>query len=161
MAVGITEGETDVKNAASGVIDGVVETATSAMATFAALMSQEIDSNPVITPVLDLSNVTAGAGFIDGVLSGARGINLSTGAGGDYAQTTVPRSGRSTGEYQGTDLSGINSRLNSLSAQLNNLGNQIGNLQIVMDSGAVVGSISPGVSRNIGQKSTYNRRHNA
>ena len=161
MAVGITEGETDVKNAASGVIDGVVETTTSAMATFAALMSQEIDSNPVITPVLDLSNIQAGAGFIDGVLGGTRGINLATGIGGDYAQTAVPRSGRSTGEYQGTDLSGINSRLNSLSAQLNNLGNQIGNLQIVMDSGAVVGSISPGVSRNIGQKSTYNRRHNA
>ena len=161
MAIGISDQQGTVENSMTGLVDSAIDGATEAIATFTALMGQEIDSNPVITPVLDLSNVTAGAGFIDGVLSGARNINLNSGAVSEYAQTTVPRSGRSTGEYQGTDLSGINSRLNSLSAQLNNLGNQIGNLQIVMDSGAVVGSISPGVSRSIGQKSTYNRRHNA
>ena len=161
MAIGITDGQGEVVRSMTDLTDEVINGATSAMATFASLMSQEIDANPTITPVLDMSNVKSGANYINGVLGGNRNYNLSTGAGGDYASNAVPRSGRSTGEYQGTDLTGINARISELGSRITALGTQMTNLQIVMDSGELVGSISGGVSSKIGRKSTYNRRRNA
>lgn len=161
MAIGITEGQGEVVNSMTNLTDEVINGATTAMATMSSLMSQEIDANPTITPVLDLSNVKSGANYINGVLGGDRDYNLSTGSGGDYASNAVPRSGRTSGEYQGTDLTGITARLNDLGNRITAMGNQMSNLQIVMDSGELVGSISGGVSSKIGRKSTYNRRRNA
>ena len=159
MAIGITDGQGEVVRSMTDLTDEVINGATSTMATISGLMSQEIDANPTITPVLDMSNVKSGANYINGVLNGD--YNLSAGIGGDYASNSVPRSGRSSGEYQGTDLTGINAKISDLGSRITALGNQMSNLQIVMDSGELVGSISGGVSSKIGRKSTYNRRRNA
>ena len=161
MAIGITDNQADVITATTNLTDSAITGAADAMATFSSLMSQDIDANPTITPVMDLSNVRSGANYINGVLAGNRDLNLSTGSGGNYASDSVPRSGRTTGEYQGTDLTGVNARISELGSRLTLMGDQIAHMQIVLDSGELVGSISGGVSSNIGQKSVYRRRRNA
>ena len=161
MAIGITDGQGSVEKSMAGLTDTAIDNATDALATFSSLMSQEIDANPTITPVLDMRNVESGANYINGVLGGDRDVSLSTGGGSDYAASSVPSSGRSSGEYQGTDLTGINAKLSDLGNRITTMGNKISNLQIVMDSGELVGSISGGVSSKIGRKSVYGRRRNA
>lgn len=159
MALGLSDQQGLVETAAAGVTNGAIETAQTAMATFAALMSQDIDANPTITPVLDLSNVTAGSAMINGLLAGNRDLSLS-GAGSEYSAQTVPRSDRAVNEVRGNDYSGIYASIKSLGARIDAMGSKISNLQIVLDSGAVAGAVTDGVNRNLGRKTTFNRRRN-
>jgi len=159
MALGLSDQQGIVETAAAGVTDGAIETAQTAMAAFASLMSQDIDANPTITPVLDLSNVTAGSAIINGLLAGNRDLSLS-GAGSSYSAQTVPRSDRAVNEVRGNDYSGIYASIQSLGARIDAMGNKISNLQIVLDSGAVAGAVTDGVNRNLGRKTTFNRRRN-
>ena len=159
MALGFSGEQSNVETAAEGVTNSAIETAQTAMATFAALMSQDIDANPTITPVLDLSNVTAGSALINGILAGERNLSLS-GAGSDYSAKTVPRSERPVSEVRGNDYSGIYANIQSLGARIDAMGDKISNLQIVLDSGAVAGAVTDGVNRNLGRKTIFNRRRN-
>lgn len=159
LALGFSDQQGMVENAATGVTNSAIESAQTAMATFASLMSQDIDANPTITPVLDLSNVTAGSALINGLLTGEKDMSLN-GAGSEYSARTIPRSDRLVNEVRGNDYSGIYASIQSLGARIDAMGDKISNLQIVLDSGAVAGAVTDGVNRNLGRKTTFNRRRN-
>lgn len=156
---GMDNQEEAVEGASEDLSKGAVDSATNAMAAFAALMSQEIDANPTITPVLDLSNITAGSDAINRMLSGEKDLSLA-GAGADYSKESIPRNDSGTSEYRGQDLTWINQAIEGLGSQISTMANQISNMQIVLDTGVLVGGVTDGVNRNLGAKTTYGRRRN-
>ena len=69
MALGIEEGSHSVYTSVEEMTDGVIDTATMAVNKIAEALSADIDTNPTITPVLDLSNVEEGSKEITDFLS--------------------------------------------------------------------------------------------
>lgn len=89
LAQGFTKYSDDVDDAASSV-------ATSALTTFADLVSDEIGLDPVITPVLDLSEIQNGAKNLNSMLG-----DRSIGAIGSFGNINEP-SASETGVYSPT-----------------------------------------------------------
>ena len=158
-AMGIRNETPEVATAAEELGQSAIDSAGSAMSTFASLMSQDIDANPTITPIMDLSNVKAGSDLINGMLGGEKGLSLA-GAGSGYSSASIPRSDRTSGDYRGQDLTWINSAIDSLGARIDAMGEKISGMQVVMNTGALVGEVTPGVNRNLGAKAIYGRRRN-
>ena len=156
---GMNDQEGAVEGASEDLSNGAIDSATDAMAAFAALMAQDIDANPTITPVLDLSNVTAGSDAINRMLAEEKELSLA-GAGASYSSESIPRNDNGTSEYRGQDLTWINTAIDSLGQRIDAMGTAISNMQIVLDSGALVGGVTDGVNRNLGAKATYGRRRN-
>ena len=159
LAIGFSNQKGIVENAATEVTDSAIDSATNAMALFTQLMSQDIDANPTITPVVDLSNVTAGSAAINGLLAGDKELSLA-GAGGDYSGKTIPGNNGTTGDYRGQDLTFINTAIQGLGARIDAMGARISQMQIVMNTGALVGQVTDGINKNLGQKTIYGRRRN-
>ncbi len=122
-----------------------------------AVITESLDVDPTIRPVLDLSNIQNGVTGINSMLSGpgyAFGID-----GIRYAQAMYP------GSYQyGAEKStmstqaGIISAIRGVRSDINYLGERIANMQMVMDSGAIVGSIGGGMDRQLGNIQKYKER---
>ena len=159
LALGLIDQKGNVGDAAAEVTDQAIESAGGIMAQFASLMSQEIDANPTITPVIDLTNITAGANAINDMLTGEKRLSLA-GAGSSYSESSIPRNDKGTSEYRGQDLSGVYSAISRLGDRIDVMSSRISNMQIVMNTGVLVGEVTDGVNKNLGAKTTYNRRRN-
>ena len=73
---GLHQNRSDVYDEAGTIGFGIINTVQFAMAQVAMLASEQFDISPVITPVVDMTNITAATGSINGALSGAH-IGLS------------------------------------------------------------------------------------
>jgi hypothetical protein len=150
---------TQASQAADGFMgETAAENVKSTMSTLIGMLSEDIEADPVITPIVDLTNVQAASGAI-GNMFGPRNIELS-GNGNRYAKENAPSPNKTTSDYRATDLSGILGKIGDLDARISSLGTQISNMQIVLDSGALVGGVTDGVNKNLGAKATYRRRRN-
>lgn len=87
---------------------------SSAVNRISAALESDIDSQPTITPVLDLSNVTSGANAINGLFSGNRTLTVDTAAVGAVAASMSNR-------QNGMDTSDVVSAVKALSKQVANM----------------------------------------
>ena len=78
IVIGLQNGASDVNNAMAGVAGGALDQFSSAIAAATEIAENELNLDPVITPVIDLSNVNAAASDIDAALSTDRAIDIST-----------------------------------------------------------------------------------
>lgn len=70
LANGLTHFGSMVTKSATGIAENTVDTVKGGLTTFSSLIEDGINADPVVRPVVDLSNVTASARSIDGMLSG-------------------------------------------------------------------------------------------
>lgn len=119
-----------------------------------------MEITPTIRPVLDLTDVTQGLGQIDNGLAASRSMNL----GMDIARN---QNGNTSGisdlvsELANTNMQS-NSRLanaiEGLQSDFTDLVDKVGQLQVVMDTGVLVGAISPDMDKNLGHMAVMSRR---
>ena len=76
MAIGIDNYRSAVVAASSSMANSAISGANTALNALSTLSDIDLDSNPTITPVLDLSNVQNGVGAIDSMLSTTVPLNL-------------------------------------------------------------------------------------
>lgn len=90
IGIGIEQHGADARKSMVSVLDGINVGATRALDVFNALVDDafDVDSDPVIRPVVDLSNVTSSAASINGLLSGPHTIGPLTS--GRLASSTGP-----------------------------------------------------------------------
>ena len=62
--------------------ENMADTITSTISSIVDMVNSDIDSEPTIKPVLDLSNITDGVNQMDGMLSANRSINLAASSSG-------------------------------------------------------------------------------
>lgn len=86
FALGISEGSDYVVSASEGMIDAAYEAMSKAISTVYSLLEEDVDYNPVITPVLDLSSITADADALNEM------FNRSISVGRVNASTAVIKS---------------------------------------------------------------------
>lgn len=141
-ALALTKYAPIVGEAASGVATTALDSVNNALSAIPSTIGNSNAFNPVVTPIMDLSNIQNGANSISGMFS-----DTTLGVGGI------------TGDVISGNLSGLSSLANAfnanksnnddvvnaisdLNSEINTMANKMTSLQVRMDSGALVGSIS-------------------
>lgn len=156
IAGGLSDYATKVSDSAAGMAESVVKSAKTLLRGNEASIFDYIDPNPVIRPVMDLTNLQNGIVGMNGMLRSAqiapvdlfRGANAQRSIGGISTE-----SGRISGRTTDQNIVG---RLDALSDRIGELGEAVTNMQIVLDSGELVGATTSKMDASLGR--TYMRR---
>lgn len=118
------------------------------------------DDSPVITPVIDVSKVQNGVGTINSMLSGASSYGISSRVSTMEANAVMAKDSKGFGisRGNGNDNSDIIEALADLQEEMYVLNENVTNMQIVLDTGVLVGQITPGVDKSLGKKSSNKGR---
>ena len=110
------------------------------------IIESDIDAQPTIRPVLDLSNVSRGASTLNGLFSSQRAINL--------AGATIRESGGNGNVYNTIRINNddVVSAIDELRDDMGAMTEAISQLQVVMDTGAVVGALTEPMNNSLGQQ---------
>ena len=152
-------GEMIVQGMAEGVAaNGATLTASITSVIYEALDAvHNIEYTPIITPIIDLSNVTGDT--LDDLFGGNYQLNLGNAL--NRAAAATSNSGPVEVVVQNQlSLSYIQSQINSLQGSIESLGNAIANMQIVLNTGVVAGGVTDDVDINLGRKNLYASRRN-
>lgn len=161
----ITEGVSEgVSNGQDGAIDSIVilgdalvQAISKSMAEVGYIASEDFDISPTITPVVDMSNVTAASGSMGSLL------------GGSYRSYVDSVNNRAANISNATQSAAMESRVNNeatlgemraMGDRIDALGQAITNMQIVLDSGALVGATSARMDNQLGRISARRARAN-
>lgn len=108
-------------------------------------INEAVDTQPTITPVMDLSMIQNGANGINSLLSG-----YSLGAGSlSYARSMFPGTGL-YGNPQAVAHANTQAAIQGIREDIRYLGETIAGMQMVLDSGTLVGSIGGGMDKELG-----------
>ena len=158
----LTSGLTEGLSVFDGVIgqytqkleEGVTEKTGNILSGIIDFLGIDADFQPTLTPVLDLSNVEAGASQIGGLL-GNQTIGTSLGLANNIS------SGNGVTIIQGNSVDNsaqIATAIDSLNERMNQIAAQMANLRVVMDTGAIVGQISGPIDRQLGIRASQSSR---
>ena len=183
LARGLIEGFTDELNKFAngignyistdlGILDVNTQTSIDTMnniiSKLNAAIQNGINTSPVITPVLDLSQVQLGMGQ----------LNTMFGAGGLAVPNTLINSTANINandaallgavNQMNTDICGKLDTINPVSelmqlrndvnVQFTTINDRLDNMQVVMDTGALVGQLTSGIDQSLGDRATMRRR---
>lgn len=152
---GLIQGMGTVKAAATTVTtaahDVAVEKASTIVATISQILSDQLVAQPTISPVLDMTDATAKFNQFTSMV-GSKPVTIDG--------TRAALMAGALGNQNGTDLSGVHTRMDKIEASINDLGTAISNMRIVLDTGLMVGALTPGIDGNIGRRQWLAARRN-
>lgn len=130
--------------ALSGKVSNASEdVATTALNAFDDNFDTDFNFNPVITPVIDSSGVATGIAAIDDIF-GTHPFNIYGTVGSRFQNVF------GNGMLK-VDNSDVVETLESMMSEISDLGNRISRMQMVVDSGALVGQIAPYMDNALGR----------
>ena len=118
----------------------------------AKVITETIDLSPRITPVLDLSNIQNGVRDIDGMVGNGYMF------GNNYARSMFPGSYAYETSYNAMNQADVINAITSIKGDIQYLGESISQMQMVLNTGVLVGSISGGVDQSLGQIQKFKER---
>ena len=150
-----------VSNAAANVADGAVDAAIKGALALNDVFEFDGDYQPVIRPVLDLSDVKANASSINDMLS-PRSITpiRSTAL---ASNITVTQQSRQASEAQSVGVANdkiLNQAFDKFDEKMRDVSEAIKNMKIYMDGTTLVGYVSPRVNQSLGRQATLAGRMN-
>lgn len=138
---GVKKKASDVLNTVKDVFGAVIDVADT-----------DFDLNPVITPVLDLSDIQQNSGLIDGMLSDKTisfGADIVSDSRDPY---DFMNNATMTLEANNSD---VVRQLTELRADIGMLSRSMSKMQMVLDTGTLIGEISPGIDDSLGERAAY------
>lgn len=144
-----------VEDAAFGISDAAVGTARGIVAKVSEIMASDMSLAPTITPVLDASSIRSGIGGING-LFGNRTISLN----GVNTVNLSDRTPQAVFDQNGSNYTGIVNAIDSVNSRIDALGEKLARMQIVLDSGALVGQIAGDMDKTLGERTIMKGRGN-
>ena len=155
MANGLNHYASLVSDAAGESSQSAVDTAKGIVAKVSEVMSSDMSLAPTITPVLDASNIQAGIGGINS-LFGDRAITLN----GVNTVRLADRTEQSISNQNGSDYTSIVNAIGDVNNRIEELGQRITRMQVVLDSGALVGQIAGDMDKTLGERTIMKGRGN-
>lgn len=160
LIIGLERYRGNVENATYRVGESAVDSIGSAIEGISAVVDGNMDTSPTIRPVLDFSDLVRGFQYIDGAIAANRSMSL-----GMYASYGNQNGGNPMEELA-DKISDLNAKSNSkiaeaiegLKTDFAGLVDKVTRLQVVMDTGSLVGAITPEMDRSLGNQATLNRR---
>jgi phage-related protein len=155
LAIGIADKGDMATAAITNVSDDVVDGLGGLSSKIADIVNADTDFNPTITPVVDLSNVSASSAAIDSMLNTDRTLAL---AGNANMQMNSKISADVSNKKLNVDNSDVINELKSLRNDMNAMTETLTQMSIIMDTGALVGSLSRPMDNALGRRATLRRR---
>lgn len=147
FADGISRYSAKVENASDKLGYSAINSVSDAIASISDKLSTEIDADPTISPVLDLSNVTAGVNKIDDMLFAQRAMSLS----GNIDISRGSTSGMlQTASQSVTD--GLLDEFEGLRSDVADLARAMSKIKVVMDTGSMVGALVTDMDMALGSR---------
>ena len=158
FAVGLMQYASVVSSSATQVGKEAVSSLSNSISRISSMVTDGMDAEPTIRPVLDLSNIQNGVKSVNGMFNANRTLSLGLSLG----STIQPQAGNdSFKSLKDTTIAAndkVVSAIDSLKEDVSTLADAIRNIKLVMDTGALVGAISPEMDRSLGQIAAYNKR---
>jgi len=130
-----------VKDAAGRVSEAMLDSLGNGMSSLNGYLSGEVISTPTVRPVLDLSNATYEASTLSGMINASGNLNINIGR--DANRDVV---------------NAINSMREDFGRQVLALSESISQMQVVMDSGALVGQLAEPMDQAFAQRAVFSGR---
>ena len=150
FADGLRKNSVYVAKEAAGMTGKAIDTVRSALEGLSSAVEDGLDTEPIIRPVIDLSNVGKGIGAINGAFAGRRTISI-----GDVSSrnvgATVEVMQNMPANVMRYDNSDVVKAVGELGGRLDRLGEAVSSMRIVMDTGALVGQTAPAMDKQLGR----------
>jgi len=145
LAVGITKYGNAVTKSSEEVTSDSINTLGGMFDTIGALAADDINTQPIISPVVDTSNVRMASGYIDGMFGdrsfGVRStVMASSMAGSTDLATRTPKFGSPD----------VVNAVKDMNDRIGTLGDAISSMQMVVDTGALVGQVANKMDQKLG-----------
>lgn len=155
--LGLVNGLTDYADksyaAGANVADYATNGLSDVISTVSDLVNGEFDMQPSIRPVLDFSAVATGVGELNGLFDYTRTLALA-------GQTSLAFN--STMDKDGVtvtvDNDGVVQELRSLRSEMADMTSRIERMQVVLDTGTLIGEMTNPLDAALGQKQAYRGR---
>ena len=158
LANGLYGEQDTVEGASEDMTNSVIQKAGLIMGAVSQALADNVDLQPTITPVLDLTNLTSAGSMLDSIFDGYA-LNLTSALNRAAASTTV--SGPAEVIVQNpVDVSGIQNSIYTLQTDINNLHTAISNIKIVLNTGVLAGGLTDDIDLNLGRQGLYAGRRN-
>lgn len=147
MAQGLNQYAGLVTDASANVGKTAVDSMSKAISGIADRLDSEMETDPTIRPVLDLSDITNGVSQIDDMLYSQRSMQLASSI--DIGNSS------NNGIIQNVTKSmteGLADEFDNLRSDVADLANSISNMKIVMDTGTVVGALVTDMDEALGNR---------
>lgn len=139
VVVGLEKYKGAVVNASEEVGDSAIESMSNAIAGISDVINTDIDSQPVIRPVLDLSNIVSGAGLINGMFGMTPSVDVLSNVGSINSMMSKNQNGGN---------SDILSAIKDLGAMISNMPSKVYNINgITYDDGSNVADAVDSLTR--------------
>jgi hypothetical protein len=149
LANGVIKMAGSVKNAAVQVCDTAVDTMRANLARVADTINGDIDMSPRITPILDLDQLRNSADQINGMF-GETTFKMAAESNEMANQLAIANA--NAAKAMSIDDTNMVNAISDLRRDVNVMGKQMSNLQVVMDSGALVGQIASPMDSVLGNR---------
>ena len=160
---GITNRSNDASKASADIARGTIQSVSRLISDMSTIIDSDMEITPTISPILDMTNVQNGLNQVDSTLSANRSIALGMSVVsknqnglayqfGDAISKLADANTQSNGQ--------IVDAIDGLKSDLSDLVDKVSQLQVVMDTGELVGAISPEMDRSLGVAAMMKRRGN-
>lgn len=147
MGLGIIKGITDIKDdvlkSASEFGDDSIKAIQNSINKSANAFEDDEFGQFAITPVLDLSNIEDGASKIGTLLNDGTTYDLASQNGSFINKLTTDKA---------TNQANYSNDLSIMRSELSEIKNNLANMQVVMDTGALVGTLTAPIDNALGQR---------
>ena len=164
MVEGLVNGIDNLKDKAVNTVGtlghSMINSISSSISRISDVIKSDMDVEPTITPVIDLTNVRNGIGMINGAFGVNRSMNLGMAIaannqnGNGYQYELFGKMQDMAEKTNGK----LTSAIDSLRSDFNDMASKLERMQVVLDSGALVGEIAPDMDSALGGLAKMNRR---
>ena len=150
--IGISKRENAAEKAAENLSSSAIDSMRGALSRVSDILGSDLDNAPTIRPVLDLSNVESGVNTIDDMF-GSRSLALS-GVNGSIFDSNAAYANQMAVDAN----KDVVNELGRLRSDVTTLSNSMSQMQVVMDSGTLVGEMINPMNKRFGQMVSNRRR---
>ena len=145
LAKGITDNISSVDSSVDRLAQTTIDNMQNAVSTIQSVIESDLDVEPVIRPVVDLSDVNNGTSAINSLMSGF-GSNV-----------TMPQANFMTTSQliSNTDNSNVVDAVVALQEDVIGLKDAMTNIKMVLDTGTMVGAMTPAIDQELGMRQVY------
>ena len=157
LAIGVKDEGNALNQATQEVAKSALSTASGTLASLSSLLTEDIDDNPMIRPIVDLSNVRSSASMIGGMF-GPQSVPVYTRGLANAALTSGTRSSVESVTVNGNDSAAVSKAISALNDKMGSLENAITNMKVVTETGALIGQIASGMDKRLGEFARLHER---
>ena len=153
FANGITKYGKAATKSSENMVDSSINTVSGMFNSLSTLADDNIDVQPTIAPVVDMTNIRSASGYMNGVFAD-RSFGVRTSL---MASSIATSAGTATkaGQFGSPD---VVSAIHEMNSRIGILGEQISNLKMVVDTGALVGQMAGPMDAKFGTMATMKGR---